>query len=130
LTLRLRLVPYPSKMHGLVGEHRDRERGVVVGADLVLERDPVERPADGRLEVGKSARDERDAGSVRADAREGIALVADHPDGMAGDPRRLRSEAPLGPGPLGAGNGRPARFAVDPVGVREEKGAYGDDEKE
>ena len=79
----------------LVSEHRDRERGVVARADPMLERDPVERAADRRLEEGEPARDERDARRIRADAGERVAVVAADGHRMAGDPGRLGRESLL-----------------------------------
>ena len=99
---------------------RDRERGVVTGTDLVLERDPVQRAADRRLEEREPARDERDTGRVGADPRERVAVVAADRDRVARDPGRLRREAPLGLGLVGRRDGRPAGVPVDAVGVREQ----------
>ncbi len=51
--LRGCLVRDAAQVRRLVREHRDRKRRVVTGTEAVLERDPVQRTADARLEVGK-----------------------------------------------------------------------------
>ena len=83
----------------LVGEDGDREGGVVASADSVLEGDPVQRPADGRLEVGERPRDEGHAGGVGAGAREGVAVVAADRHRATRDAGRLGREAPLSRAP-------------------------------
>ena len=76
-------------------EHGDRERSIVAWAELALEGNPVERPADRGLEIGERPWDERDPGRVRADARERIGIVAADAHVPTGDACRLGREAPL-----------------------------------
>ena len=120
VALGVRLARDAAQMRGLVGEHRDRERRVVAGADLVLKGDPVQRAADRGLEVRELPRDEGDTRRVRADAREGVAVVAPHDDRMPRDARRFGREQPLRAGAVGRAHGRPTGVAVDAVGIGEE----------
>ena len=106
-----------------MGEHRDREGSVVTGTDLVLERDPVQRAADRRLEKREPARDERDPRRIGADPRERVAVVAADRDRVACDAGRLRREAALRLGLVGRRDGWPAGVPVDAVGVREQADA-------
>ena len=107
-------------MGGLVRQHGDSECGVVPGAEAVLEHNAIQRPADPGLEKGQRSLDERDSRGVRADTREGIALVTDDRDRMPCDPGGLRRVSPLGPRPIGRRHRPPAGIAVDAVGVGEQ----------
>ena len=84
-----------------MGEDGDCKGRFISRPELVLEGNPIQRPADRGLEVGEATRDERYAGRVGADAGERIGVVAVDTDFAPRDPRGLRREALLGSRLLG-----------------------------